>query len=94
MTTDFLPPPFPLPASPLPGVTQVPPAHSLLAGGRTWPLWFAAGSVILAVAALISIWLGRHHSTSAKLVWTVAVLVLPIIGPIGWFVLGRERRGE
>ncbi|HEU4641203.1 MAG TPA: PLD nuclease N-terminal domain-containing protein [Gemmatimonadaceae bacterium] len=73
---------------------QVPPGRSLLAGGTSWPLWVAALAVIAGVAALTSIWLGRHHSRSAKVVWTVIVLVIPILGPIGWFLLGWERRGR
>jgi hypothetical protein len=71
---------------------QVPPDRSLLAGHTNWPLWLTAAAIIIAVAALASIWLGRHHSTRAKLVWTVIVVVIPILGPIGWFVLGREKR--
>ena len=73
-------------------MTQVPPARSLLAGQWNWPVWFIAAVVITGVAALASIWLGRHHSVRAKIVWTVVVLVIPIIGPVAWFVLGRERR--
>jgi hypothetical protein len=69
---------------------QVPPGRSVLAGGRDWPLWFAAIAVIAGVAALASIWLGRHHSPRAKIVWTVIVIVIPILGPIAWFVLGWQ----
>jgi hypothetical protein len=73
-------------------MTQVPPARSLLAGQWSWPVWFVAAVVITGVAALVSIWLGRHHSVRAKIVWTVVVIVIPVIGPAAWFVLGRERR--
>jgi hypothetical protein len=73
-------------------VTQVPPGESLLAGSREWPLWFGAAAVIARVSALLSIWLGRAHSTKAKLVWTVIALAVPILGPIAWFVLGRQGR--
>jgi hypothetical protein len=73
-------------------VIQVPPDKSLLAGGTTWPLWLAAAWIILAVCALASIWLGRRHGKPAKLVWTVIVVLVPVIGACGWFVLGRERR--
>ena len=38
---------------------QVPPERSLLAGGTTWPLWFAGAWIILAVLALVSIWMGH-----------------------------------
>jgi quinol-cytochrome oxidoreductase complex cytochrome b subunit len=71
---------------------QVPPDKSLLAGGTTWPLWFAAAWIILAVCALASIWLGRRHGRPAKMVWTGIVLCVPVLGACGWFVLGRERR--
>jgi hypothetical protein len=71
---------------------QVPPAKSLLAGGTTWPLWFAAAWIILAVCALASIWLGRRHGRRAKMVWTGIVVAIPVLGACGWFVLGRERR--
>ena len=71
---------------------QVPPRQSLLAGHTSWPLWFFVGATIAGVAALGSIWLGRHHSRRAKIVWTIVVLALPIAGPIAWFILGFERR--
>jgi hypothetical protein len=69
---------------------QVPPGESMLAGSRSWPLWlfvlWAAGTV----AALFSIWFGRHHSPRAKTIWTIIVVALPIAGALGWFVLGRQ----
>ncbi|MEP7067356.1 MAG: PLDc N-terminal domain-containing protein [Gemmatimonadota bacterium] len=72
---------------------QVPPERSLLAGRTTWPLWFAATWIILAVLALASIWMvGARHGRPAKLVWTVIVVVVPILGAGGWYLLGRERR--
>lgn len=70
---------------------QVPPGESLLAGSRDWPFWLAAAAVIAVVGALLSIWLGRAHSTKAKALWTVIAVALPIVGPLCWFVLGRER---
>jgi hypothetical protein len=71
---------------------QVPPGESLLAGSRIWPLIWSAAAIILLVSALLSIWLGRRHSRQAKVVWTVIVILLPVLGPVGWFVLGREKR--
>ncbi|MEO8880113.1 MAG: PLDc N-terminal domain-containing protein [Gemmatimonadaceae bacterium] len=71
---------------------QVPPAESLLAGGTTWPLWFACAWIVLGVSALISIWMGTRHGKPAKLVWTGIVVFVPVLGGLGWFVLGRERR--
>ena len=71
---------------------QVPPERSLLAGRTTWPLWFAGAWIILAVLALASIWMGTRHGKQAKIVWTVIVVVVPILGACGWYLLGRERR--
>lgn len=73
---------------------QVPPGRSLLAGRTTWPLWFAATAIIVAVLALASIWMGTRHGRPAKIVWTVIVVVVPILGACGWYLLGRERRKE
>ena len=70
---------------------QVPPGRSLLAGRWDWPIWFGATAIILLGASLLSIWLSPHHSPKAKTIWTVIVFV-PILGPLGWFLLGRERR--
>lgn len=71
---------------------QVPPHGSMLRGGTTWPLWFVGIAIVAAVSALASIWLGRRHGRRAKIVWTVIVVCIPILGAAGWYVLGRERR--
>lgn len=57
-----------------------------------WPLWLAAVALPLLGAALASIWLGRRHSRKAKIVWTIVAVVVPILGPIAWYLLGRETR--
>jgi hypothetical protein len=75
-------------------MTQVPPGQSLLAGGAMWPLWFACAAILAAMVALASIWLGRRHGRPAKVVWTVIVVFIPILGALGWFALGRERRRQ
>jgi hypothetical protein len=73
-------------------VIQVPPGASLLAGRQGWPVWLAGGALLLLAGALASIWLGRHHSRAAKVVWTAVAVLVPVLGPLGWFLLGRERR--
>jgi hypothetical protein len=47
---------------------------------------------VFCVSALISIWTGRYHSTAARIVWTIVAILIPILGPIAWFLLGWERR--
>jgi hypothetical protein len=42
--------------------------------------------------ALAFIWRSPVHSTKAKVVWTIIVAVLPVLGALAWFPLGRERR--
>jgi hypothetical protein len=70
---------------------QAPPARSLLAQSD-WPLVFVAVAVIAAFAALVSIWVSRPHSLRVKVIWTLAVVLIPILGPLAWFILGREAR--
>ena len=53
---------------------------------------YAAVAAILDVGALWSIWRSPAHSRRAKSFWTVAVILLPGLGALGWFALGRERR--
>ena len=54
--------------------------------------WIAVVAIVLLVLALVSIWHASGHSRSAKIVWTVVAVLLPIIGPIAWAVAGRESR--
>ena len=61
-------------------------------GSWGWPHWLLVAALVLCVAALISIWADRYHSTASRVVWTFVVALLPIVGPIAWFVLGWERR--
>ena len=62
----------------------------MLAGSRSWPHWLFAAWAIGSVAALLSIWLGRHHAPRVKVIWTVIVVGVPIIGALAWLVLGRQ----
>ena len=51
-------------------------------------------ALVIDLLALVSIWRSRKHSRKAKLVWTALVAVLPVLGGVAWFLLGRERRGN
>lgn len=53
---------------------------------------FAIVAVLLDAAALWSIWRSSMHARKAKTFWTIAVILLPILGALGWLTLGRERR--
>lgn len=54
--------------------------------------WVGLALILIDLAALATIWSSGRHSTSAKLVWTALVVVLPVLGALAWVVLGRERR--
>lgn len=53
-----------------------------------------AGAIILLVdiLALVSIWTSTLHSTRARVFWTLVVALLPLVGALAWFPLGREKR--
>jgi hypothetical protein len=53
---------------------------------------YAVVAAILDMGALWSLWRSSAHSRRAKSFWTVAVILLPGLGALGWFALGRERR--
>ena len=71
---------------------QVPPGESMLAGSRSWPLVLFAAWAIGSAAALLSIWLGRHHAPRVKVIWSVLAVIVPIAGAAAWFVLGRQSK--
>jgi bacteriorhodopsin len=50
-----------------------------------------AAVVVATVAALVSIWRSAAHSPKVKLIWTLLALI-PLVGPVAWFALGRGRR--
>lgn len=57
--------------------------------------WIGAVILLVDLVALATIWSSRRHSLKARLVWTVVVALLPILGAIAWAALGREsRRGS
>ncbi|HLV26461.1 MAG TPA: PLDc N-terminal domain-containing protein [Gemmatimonadales bacterium] len=56
--------------------------------------WIGIVVLIVDLVALASIWTSSLHSTKAKLLWTILVALLPVVGAAAWFPLGREiRRG-
>jgi heme A synthase len=48
--------------------------------------------LVLDALALVQVWRDRRRSDLVKVLWTVATLLLPVIGVLGWAVnwlLGR-----
>ena len=46
--------------------------------------------LVLNVLAIVSI-LGTRRGASRRLAWVAAVVLLPLIGALGWLTLGRAR---
>ena len=53
--------------------------------------WTAVVLIVADILALTSIWHSRDHSLKTKIVWTALVAFLPVLGAVGWFVLGKGR---
>ena len=53
--------------------------------------WIFLALFVLAVVALRSVWTSHAHARRVKVIWSAVVLV-PLVGPVGWFILGRSRR--
>ena len=54
--------------------------------------WILLAAFLLAVMALRSVWMSHGHARKVKVIWSAAVVLIPIVGPIAWLVLGRDRR--
>lgn len=48
--------------------------------------------VVLFVAGLVSVLRNDKYSGPGKLLWVVAMFFFPIIGPLVWFLFGRNVR--
>ncbi|SDX44935.1 PLDc N-terminal domain-containing protein [Litoreibacter albidus] len=49
--------------------------------------------LVLDIWAIVSI-IGSRESTGAKVLWTLLVLLLPIVGFVIWFVAGPRSSGR
>lgn len=48
--------------------------------------------VALTVAALVQVWRDRRRSDVVKVVWTIVIVAVPVVGVVGWgvnWLLGR-----
>jgi uncharacterized membrane protein len=53
--------------------------------------WILLALFLLAILALRSVWMSSAHARRVKVIWS-AIALVPLIGPLAWFVLGRDRR--
>ncbi|GGD76871.1 PLD nuclease N-terminal domain-containing protein [Microbacterium murale] len=59
-------------------------------------LWSLAGVPLilgLAIVALVQIH-RSSHSAGTKILWSITVIVLPVVGSLVWFVFGTRRAAE
>lgn len=54
---------------------------------------FIIGLIILAldIYALLDLWGGRSDG-ERKILWTVVIILLPLLGMAGYFLVGRDRK--
>ena len=45
--------------------------------------------LVIDVLAILDVW-KRESSNEKKLLWTVIILLLPLLGPIAWYVVSRR----
>ena len=52
-------------------------------------------SLVILVIDVIAIFdiVNSSKSTQKKVLWTIAVVFLPILGPLLWYVLGKKKLG-
>jgi hypothetical protein len=44
--------------------------------------------IVIAILAIIDVW-NRESSVEKRLLWTVAIIFLPIIGSLAWYAISR-----
>jgi hypothetical protein len=65
------------------------------------PLWFDAVmwltyalAVGLAIVSIVIVARARYIETIERIIWIVAIVFVPVLGPIAWFVFQAFRRGS
>ena len=56
-------------------------------------LWITAiviAVIVLAIAALVSVWGSEGLTQTQRWVWVVIVIIFPLVGPIVYFVVRRN----
>jgi cytochrome bd-type quinol oxidase subunit 1 len=47
--------------------------------------------IALVVVAIISLSRDRHYTAAQRLLWLLVILAAPVLGPILWLTVGRNR---
>ncbi|WP_394938243.1 PLD nuclease N-terminal domain-containing protein [Psychromicrobium sp. YIM B11713] len=54
-------------------------------------LAFCLGLVIFFISALISVLGSSNLTAGGKALWILVVFAFPFLGPLGWFIWGRQK---
>lgn len=50
-------------------------------------IWFII-VIVIDVLAILDVW-KRESSNEKRLLWTVIILLLPVVGPLAWYAISR-----
>ncbi len=51
-------------------------------------IWFII-VIVIDVIAILDVW-KRESSNEKRLLWTVIILLLPVVGPLAWYAISRR----
>jgi uncharacterized membrane protein len=63
----------------------------MLGGAQPMEIGAVAYGAVLTAMALRSVWKSAAHARRVKVIWS-AVALIPLLGPVAWYLLGRTRR--
>ncbi|MFT2707524.1 PLDc N-terminal domain-containing protein [Clavibacter zhangzhiyongii] len=70
-------------------MTELPMSFTLMSGVN---VIIAVLALVVVIAALMSLVRVNHRMRPIDVaLWAVVVIVIPIIGPVAWFAVGRKR---
>lgn len=49
-------------------------------------------TLLLPILAVISLLRSEYRDSTTKLIWLIAILFLPFVGPVLYFLIGRKQR--
>lgn len=61
-------------------------------GPEIMVILFILSPLVLTIAALISILRNEFNDGTTKLIWVLVAILLPILGPILYFAIGRKQQ--
>jgi len=59
---------------------------AVLVGFSAMHLVVLAILVALVVIALVQVWRDVQHALITKILWTIVIVLLPLLGLLGWFI--------